>query len=234
MFKQPVFRQTLFRQTLQPPDFSGEEARDIADSVLAGRAYTEAARPPTLQERIFNWIGDLFSDLLNALSSTGGRGIVAWLIIAIFVAVIGYLVFRLIGGAGTLPVRQPSRKPTIAMIEDRTAAEWLAAADEAEQLGDWRRGIRCRHRSLVAELVDRELVTARPGFTAGDIERRVTASHPEAHEAVSEATNLFKDTWYGWAEATEASRDRFAELASQIMTATSEPTVVDERQPEPV
>lgn len=226
-----------FQQTLPPPDFSGEEARGIADSVLAGRAYTEAARPPSLQERIFDWIADLFGDLLDALSSTGGRGIVAWVIIAIFVALIGYLCVRLIGGAGTLPLRQASRKPRVAMVEDRTAAQWLAAADEAEQSGDWRTGIRCRHRSLVATLIDRELVTARPGFTAGDIERRVAATHPASQQAMAEATNLFKDTWYGWAEATETSRDRFAALASQIadMTLTiAEEPVVDERQPEPV
>lgn len=227
-------------QRLPPPEFTGDEARDIADSVLAGRAYTEAARPPTLQERLFDWIGNLLSDLLNSLSSTGGRGIIAWVVIAIFVALIGFLIYRLIGGAGALPIRQASSKPTVAMIEDRTAAEWLTAAEEAERQQDWRTGIRCRHRSLTATLVDREVVTARPGFTAGDIERRVAALHPASQQTISEATQLFKDTWYGWVSATEASRDRFADLAAKILEETAQPPVVehpaitDDRQPEPV
>lgn len=217
-----------------PPEFSSEEARDIADSVLAGRAYTEASRPPSLQERLFDWIGGIFGDLLNALSSTGGRGILAWVIIGIFVALIAFLAHRLIGGVGTLPLRQGSPKPTIAMIEDRTAAEWITAAEAAEAAGDWRAAIRCRHRSLVATLVDREVVTARAGFTAGEIQHHVSAHNPAVDGAVREATNIFKDTWYGWTEATEVQRNRFAELATRILAATTEQAPVHEREPEPV
>lgn len=208
------------------PDFSADEARDIADSVLAGRGYVEAARPPSLQERIFDWIGDIFSDLLNTLTSSGGRGVFAWVIIAVFVALIAFLAYRLLGGVGAMPLRQGTSKPTVAMVEDRTASEWLEAAETAEAQGDWRTGIRCRHRSLVAGLVDREVVTARPGFTAGDIYRQVSADHPAVSEPLQEATDLFKDTWYGWVEATEDDGARFASLASSVLASTTAPAAV--------
>lgn len=227
---QTLGRRALFWQTPPPPEFSAEEARDIADSVLGGRAYAEAARPPSLQERIFDWIAEIFRDLLNALTSSGGRGIFAWVIIAVFVALIGFLVYRLFGGVGSMPLRQGSAKPTMAMIEDRTAAEWMQAAEAAEAEHDWRVGIRCRHRSLVATLVDRQVVTARPGFTAGEIQKWVGADYPAANAPLQEATGLFKDSWYGWVDATEADSDRFAELVSHVLAATAGSDANDTRQ----
>ena len=88
---------------LPPSEVSAEKARDVADQVLSGRAYVEAARPPSLQERVFDWIADLIGDLFNALTSTGGRGIIAWLVIIGFGLLIAFLVSRLMRNLDPLP-----------------------------------------------------------------------------------------------------------------------------------
>ena len=201
---------------------SPDEARDLADQVLSGRAYVEASRPPSLQERAFNWISDRIGDLINALSSSGGRGVTAWIVIALFTAVILFLLWRFTQGRGELPKRQARSKPTIDVLAGFSAAEWLEQAEAAEAAGDWRLALRCRHRSLAATLVGQGLVVDRPGQTAGEIYRSVAKARPATDVAMREATNLFKDTWYGWVEADRSSRDRFVELSEQVLRAAEQ------------
>ena len=192
---------------LPPSEVSAEEARDVADQVLSGRAYVEAARPPSLQERAFDWIADLIGDLFNALSSTGGRGIIAWVVIIGFGLLIAFLVTRLMRNLDPLPAPPASARPIVEITESRSAGDWLADAIAAERNHDWRTAIRCRHRSLVAELLNLEIVTARPGLTAGEIAHEVAQARPAAAATMHQATWLFKDTWY-WEAPCRCSRNR--------------------------
>jgi len=204
-------------QQLPQPEFSADEARDTADVVLSGQAYRQAARGPSLQERLFDWVAERVSDLFNALSSAGGRGAIAWVVIGVFSAIIVYLVWRMLRSASPTPLRRGTASASIEILGDRSAAEWLASAEQAEAAGDWRLGIRCRHRVLVATLVDQEALEPRPGMTAGEIERVVAGTHPRAAVAMQSATDLFKDTWYGWIDATRTDRDQFVALADQVL-----------------
>ena len=212
---------------LPPSEVSADEARDTADSVLSGRAYVEAARPPSLQERFFNWITEVIGDLFNALSSTGGRGVIAWVVIIGFGLLIAFLMSRLVRNLDPLPPRPATQRPTVEIIGNRSANEWLADALAAEGAGDWRAAIRCRHRALVAELLDLDIVTARPGLTAGEIALEVGNVRPAADTSMQEATWLFKDTWYGWTDADAAATARFADLAAQVLAvAQHDPVLV--------
>ena len=202
---------------IPPTEVGADEARQTADQVLSGRAYVEAARPPSLQERLFDWLGERFADLFNLLSSGGGRGWTAWIIIALFGALIVFLLSRLLRNSVPSPAKVVIEGPEIDVIGDRSADEWLAAARDAEEAGDWRIAVRCRHRALVTTLVRRGVVAARPGQTAGEISLVVAEKMPPAAEAMQEATWLFKDTWYGWIDATADSSARFAELADQVL-----------------
>jgi len=211
---------------LPPSEVSAEKARDVADQVLSGRAYVEAARPPSLQERVFDWIADLIGDLFNALTSTGGRGIIAWLVIIGFGLLIAFLVSRLMRNLDPLPTRPASTRPTVEITGNRSAGDWLADAMAAERNHDWRTAIRCRHRSLVAELLDLEIVTARPGLTAGEIAHEVAQARPAAAASMHEATWLFKDTWYGSHHADAAATAAFADLAHQVIAAAEHEAVL--------
>ena len=211
---------------LPPSEVSAEKARDVADQVLSGRAYVEAARPPSLQERVFDWIADLIGDLFNALTSTGGRGIIAWLVIIGFGLLIAFLVSRLMRNLDPLPTRPASTRPTVEITGNRSAGDWLADAMAAERTHDWRTAIRCRHRSLVAELLDLEIVTARPGLTAGEIAHEVAQARPAAAATMHQATWLFKDTWSGRHHADAAATAAFADLARQVINAAEHEAVL--------
>lgn len=213
----------LFLFQLPPSEIDPERARDTADQVLSGRAYAEARREPSLQERFFNWMGDIIGDFFEGLSTAGGRGITSWIVIGSFAALIVFLLSRLLKNRGALPVREAASKPVIDVYGGRSADEWLAAALEAEQQQEWRTAVRCRHRALVTTLIRRGVVTARPGQTAGEISRAVSTERPAAAAAMQDATWLFKDTWYGWTEATASSSARFAELADQVLQAEAVP-----------
>lgn len=205
---------------IPPSEVGAEEARNIADEVLRGRAYAEANRPPSLQDRIFDWIAELFADLFSVLSSSGGRGITAWIVIALFGGAVIFLVSRLIRTWGPLPARVAVPDPIIDIEAGYTAEQWLQQAEDLESMGDWRGGIRCRHRSLVTTLIDRDIVTARPGQTAGEIQQLVAIERPATAQAMQDATWLFKDTWYGWVTPQAEHRDRFIELASTVVAQT--------------
>lgn len=202
-----------------PSDISADEARRTADQVLSGRAYLEAARPPSLRERLFDWIGDRIADAFGALSSFGGRGLAAYIIIGLFTLAIVFLLARLVRNMGPTPLREARRKPSIAIEGDLSPAEWMTEAEAAEAQGNWREGLRCRHRSLVTELMERDAIHTSPGQTAGEIELTVAVTVPAAHAPMSDATDLFKDVWYGGREAGPTERDRFAQLAQNVLSA---------------
>jgi len=215
---------------LPSPEVSVDEATTTADRVLQGRAYLEAAKPPSLRERFFDWLGEIFSDLLASLSSAGGRGM-AMAIIGVFALGILFLVYRLVRD-GRMPSRRRTQDlgPVIDIERDLSAAEWIQHAERAEATGDWHNGIRCRHRAMVASLIDKEFVSARPGQTAGEIEWEASRRLPAASEDLHRATGIFKDVWYGWVDADASQRDAFAAMARRVDDAATEAS----KKPEPV
>lgn len=202
---------------LPPPTIEAEEAARAARSVLSERKYIEAARPPSLRERFFDWLFETIGDLLGALSSGGGRGVIAWAIVAVFLGLVVFLLSRLLGRID--PIRRPAAPadPDVDVYADRTAAEWLRTAVELEATGDWREALRCRHRALVVELLDRGLVTGRPGNTAHEIARQAGDRLPAVAADLEAATVLFEEVWYGWTSPSEVSRDAFVARVDRVL-----------------
>ena len=214
----------------EPPDsqVDPELARRTADEVLAGRAYVDADQPPSIPERALDWIVDVFADALSSLSSPGGRGLFAWLVILGFLVIIVALLVRLVRNFERLPASQASVSMNVDVHEGRSSREWLAAAEEAERAGNWRLAVRNRHRALVARLTARGVVSPAPGATAGEILRSASAHSPAVEEPLTHATRLFKDSWYGASEADRSTSERFALYAAEVLAASES---VPERQP---
>jgi hypothetical protein len=205
------------RQLPPTPTVDPDGAERAARAVLSDRKYIEAARPPTLRERFFDWVGEQITELLQALSSGGGRGIIAWIIVGVFLAVIAFLLMRLLGSVDPVRKARPSPEIDVELFADRSIDEWTRAAEDAERAGDWREGLRCRHRVLVAELLDRDVIDRRPGRTAADIALLAGERVPAATSDLDAATRLFEDVWYGWRDADSTTRDAFvAHVASAV------------------
>lgn len=212
-------RLALARSELPAPQVDADEAGRTAQSVLNGRKYLEAARPPSWRERAFDWIAERIGDLLNALSSGGGRGLIAWVVVGLFLALVFFLLTRLLGQVDPVRRVRPAPDPEIELFSDRTSAEWLQAAVAAEAAGEWADGLRCRHRALTVELVENGLADARPGQTAAEIDRQASARLPELDGPLTQATRLFEDVWYGWRDADTGARDDFVRHASAVRAA---------------
>lgn len=192
-------------------------ARDTADEVLRQRPYLDSARPPSLQERVLDWIVDLVSDALGALSSAGGRGAAAWIVIFLFLLLIAWLVRRLVRNWSPMPRSEHFPDPEVETTRSRAPEEWAADAEAAEASGRWNDAVRLRHRALVAELVDHAVVSSRPGQTAGSIERTVSAAATPATLPMGELTTMFKQAWYGRVEMDAADVAAFRQRAAVVL-----------------
>lgn len=210
-----------------------DTARDTADDVLSQRPYLDAARPPSLQERAFDWIVDQVGELLNALSNAGGRGFTAYLVIGFFVVVAALLIWKLVRSWSPLPKAATLPDPEVIITSGRSPREWLADAETAEADQRWTDAIRLRHRALVAELVDQQVLGAEPGQTAGTISRVVALHSPDANQPMASATDMFKEAWYGNVPMGPDDLGQFRTRVDQVESAVSA-TVARQKSSNPV
>jgi len=103
------------------------------------------------------------------------------------------------------------------MARLRTADDWRAEASTHEKQGQWRAGIRCRYRALVADLAQRGLVDEVPGRTTGEYRAEVGDNVPKIAPEFSGATELFEAAWYGNRPTGEHESARFRELADRVL-----------------
>jgi hypothetical protein len=197
-----------------PPSTEDPAAvRDLADQILAEARYD---RPPeSIPDRVMGWIGDQLARAFGALVSGGGGTVLAWVIIAVAVAAVVYLVVR--HGRLSMATLAGPREPEVMVELTRTASEWRADAARLEAEGRWAEGLRCRHRALVADLVRRGAIPEQAGRTAGEYVRDVSVTLPDATAPLAAATELFEAAWYGGATTGAAEAARFAELDARVL-----------------
>ena len=194
----------------QDPEWVRRSAREI----LARAEFRPVHRSLIL--RLLDEIDRLINSALNQLAK--GPGSVAGLLVLVaLVAVLGVLAVRL---ARRLP-REPSRSVVIDERVGRSASDWRADAARHEAEGRWREALRCRYRSLIADLAARNVVAEVPGRTSGEYRREVVVAIPGVAADFGAATDLFERAWYGHARTGSDDSARLAELAGRVMVGVS-------------
>jgi hypothetical protein len=184
--------------------------RQTADEILARPEFQEES--PTLLDRIWDAISEAVGDVFSTLVGGGGPAVLAWLILALIVGIIAFLLVRL----GRTVQADPAQAVRVGQGRRRPPAEWLRDAEAFEANGDWREGLRCRYRALVVELVARRVVPDVPGRTAGEYRREVAEASPDVASAFARATELFELAWYGHRDTGPDESRRFQSLADEV------------------
>lgn len=203
-------------QPIQPRDPA--QVEHTAHGILSQAQF----RPPsqTLIQRLWHWINSVLSSVLGHVS-VGRFNLPPWVVVTILLAVLAIAAVT-IGRRGGFRLgrgRSPKTSPAVIFSADElgiAAAEWLGRAEAAESRGDWREGVRCRYRSIVAVLAAAGAIQEEIGRTAGEYRAEVEAGVPGAGEPFGVATTVFEETWYGKARAGPEQRDRLLVTAGPV------------------
>jgi len=202
---------------LPEPQRSAEEARRAADQVLADAVFDRPA--PGLLERARDWFFERIDEAIQAVVASGGGGLVGWAVVAVLVVVALLLVVRFTRGVQ----REPGAVVATAGGPARPATDWLAEAVRLESAGDWRGGLRSRHRALVASLAARGLLDEVPGRTTGEYRVEVARRVPAVASDFDGATSLFELAWYGGRPVDADDAGRFADLSERVLVGSGRP-----------
>jgi hypothetical protein len=198
------------RADLPPPARTASEIRRTARQVLARPEYHR--HDPNVLDRFWTKVTDVIGRMLaGAFQGPTLLGVVLFVLLLLFVVIVSVRVGRGVTAEGGVAL-------TGAVIPRRTAAQWRSEADDRERAGDWRGGLRCRYRALVAELAERGLVDEVPGRTAGEYRREVAGAVPAAAVDFAGATELFELAWYGHRVTGADDAVRFDALAGRVLT----------------
>lgn len=198
---------------LPPPEAPAEEIRRAADEIVSRPEFLP--EPQTIWERIVGWFQDRLSDLLSALFSGGRTALVAWVALAVVVAAVAFLIFKIV----TTMRANPASTPTFDVTTERRrpAVDWEREAQEHAAAGRWRDALRCRYRALVARLAAAGAVDEVPGRTAGEYRLEVRRTRPDAAPSFTEATDIFERAWYGHADVDTTDDEHFRALAGRVL-----------------
>ncbi|GLZ76253.1 hypothetical protein Afil01_10600 [Actinorhabdospora filicis] len=127
--------------------------------------------------------------------------------------------------------------PTRSPVRDEVVFETTADFDDTDEVPDLPSdGLRQRARAYMAagehklavrewlrasvrDLIDREYVDHRPGWTVTELARAATGSLPVVADWMDEAALVFSDIWYGRVAATAGHAGRMEELDGMIAAA---------------
>lgn len=183
---------------MSPPiDIGREEAARAAREELSELEYQDDQ--PGLVSRFLYWLMDQLEALLSGLSEHSPGGLVGLAIIA-GVIVLGVLVIRM--RVGRFARRRAGRSAAVFAGARRTADEHRRAADEAAARGDYDTAVRERFRGIIRDLEQRTVLDERPGRTADEVAREVSALAPDVAESIRLAARLFDEVCYGGRTAT--------------------------------
>jgi hypothetical protein len=191
----------------RPP---GQVTRVVHD-VLARPEYRHPG--PSFLERLKN---DVFDWVARVLSSVVGAGVGAWIVVAVIVGLVVFVIWRLAAGV----TREPGQGIAVSAGRTRPAIEWRAEAEAHERAGEWRQAVRARYRALVADLASRGFLHEIPGRTAGEYRAELGDALPTASPPFAGATELFEGAWYGKRPTAAADAAHFRELADRVLETT--------------
>src|SRR4029450_3969135 len=150
--------------------------------------------------------------VLGTVGDGGSGSIIGLVLFVVIVAGLALIVTRF----GLRLTRDPERSAALPQVPRRSAADWQAMAERHERAGEWRAGLRCRYRALVALPGQRGLVEEVPGTTTGEYRAQVGRNVPAAAPAFGGATELFELAWYGNRPTGIDEARRFRALADRV------------------
>ena len=189
-------------------------AREWLRDELSKREYQ-----PSLTERFWQWVQDLFDRVRDATAAVGGFDpVLAVLLLVALVALAAFVLSRL-------------RPNPAAPTGDRAvfAAARLAASDHRElaqdalDRGDWDSAVVESTRALAASLFERDLVPEDQGATAHEISAGAAHVFPSARERLDRAALAFDETMYGDRRADEPRAREVADLELELRTTAPAP-----------
>ena len=184
-------------------------ARDWLRDELSRREYQ-----PSLSERFWHWVQDLFGKVLDASVGAGAfNPFVALVILALVTALAAFVLSRLRANpAGEAPVGP------VFTTERMSAADHRALAERAVARGDWDTTVVESMRALAAGLFERGLVVEETGATAHEISATAAQSFPAERERLERAAASFDETRYGGRLAGEPDAREILALEERLGT----------------
>lgn len=194
-----------------------DEVREKADEILSRPEYLPESE--SLLDRGFRWVNEQIRDLLGSIFGQTGSTIVGWIVLALALAAIIYLLWRV------MPRSRLSRQAPDVVLERSELtragrAEWLSQAEQAEDEGNWAEAVRARYRATVAALIDRREVDDQLGATSGEYRRSFKAP-PQRKEPFGTVTDRFEEVWYGGATAQAHDAELLRRLDDSVLEGTS-------------
>jgi hypothetical protein len=95
-------------------------------------------------------------------------------------------------------------------------------ADEYAAAGRFAEAVRERLRAIVRDLVEREVITHRPGWTVTELARAAASVRPPAAAPLGAATAIFSEIWYGQRAATASDDTAMRAHSDQVRAAVAE------------
>jgi hypothetical protein len=197
-------------QTVPPLPAPAETAARLKAILESEEFKDEAPSGESLLDRIIKFINRLFSGL-NLGPAGGALYYIGFVLIGLILVLIIYLAVRMLWGyfgAGSAAAAAVSR----AQEQHFTTENWLAAAQEAWQRGDFRSAIRFRFKAVVSMLELPRSAT----LTNYQIARHIGREYPVLRAAMLELVTRFEDTWYGGLPAGAVDYEQVVRLAGGI------------------
>jgi hypothetical protein len=98
----------------------------------------------------------------------------------------------------------------------------LSLADRLAAEGRYAEAIRERLRDTVTDLTRAGVITPEPGTTANEITTAAGAGRPVVAPALTGATGLFSEVWYGHRPAGAPEDDRMRDLTAEVRAALND------------
>jgi uncharacterized protein DUF4129 len=178
-------------------------ARDELNRILAGSQFA-AVHPPTawdlFRQRLAAWIERLLLRLFGGMASypLGGQ-ILFWIFVVLCVGFLALWVFRFVVGRDRFVALPPGRAATPA----RTWQEWVRAAREAANRGDFRKAVHSVYWAGITRMEDVGALPKDPAITPREYLRLVSdpprdpgVTRVNYREPLSTLTVRLERIWY--------------------------------------
>ncbi|MFS8085316.1 MAG: DUF4129 domain-containing protein [Acidobacteriota bacterium] len=176
-----------------------------------------------LWDRFLRWLSSLIPKTkpIERGSSTWISGVAQILVIALGVAVVGFLVWKFLPRyLRNRPKKKPKRETRIVLGErlepDQTAADLLAQAEALARSGDLRAAIRKAYIAFLCELGDRKVISLAQHKTNRDYLNSVREKS-SLHATMRGLTNSFEVHWYGFVAPGENDWNDFRQKYQQAL-----------------